>query len=186
LAVAQGHLELAREGGDDDHLEKVAWAHDRMQTLIENLLGLAWDGEDVAAFKPVDLARLAEDCWTTVETADATLVAEVDRAIQADESRLKQLFENLYRNGVEHGGDDVTVTIGELEDGFYVEDDGPGIPEANHQAVFERGYSTSESGMGLGLSIVKQVVEAHDWEIRVTEGSTDGARFEITSVEFAT
>jgi PAS domain S-box-containing protein len=186
LAVAQGHLELAREGGDDDHLEKVAWAHDRMQTLIENLLGLAWDGEDVAAFKPVDLARLAEDCWTTVETADATLVAEVDRAIQADESRLKQLFENLYRNGVEHGGDDVTVTIGELEDGFYVEDDGPGIPEANHQAVFERGYSTSESGMGLGLSIVKQVVEAHDWEIRVTEGSTGGARFEITGVEFAT
>ncbi len=75
------------------------------------------------------------------------------------------------RNAVEHGGEDVTVTVGELDDGFYVEDDGPGIPENARDNVFDVGYSTTEDGTGFGLSIVKQVADAHGWTIRVTDGS---------------
>jgi len=67
--------------------------------------------------------------------------------------------------------------------GFYVEDDGPGIPEAKRAAVFEAGYSSSENGTGFGLRIVKQVVTTHGWDIRVTDVSEGGARFEITGVE---
>lgn len=104
--------------------------------------------------------------------------------ILADRSRLRQLLENLFRNAVEHGGDDVTVTVGELDHGFYVEDDGPGIPEEDREEVFETGYSTSDEGTGLGLCIVKEIIEAHDWEIRVIEGTDGGVRFEITGVEF--
>jgi signal transduction histidine kinase len=80
----------------------------------------------------------------------------------------------------------VTVTVGELADGFYIEDDGPGIPEGDWQTVFDPGYSTAEQGTGFGLSIVKQVVDAHDWAIEITEGTKGGARFEITGVEFDT
>lgn len=86
---------------------------------------------------------------------------------------------------MEHGEEGVTVTVGEFDDGFRVEDDGPGIPEAKREAVSEAGYTTAEEGTGFGLSIVKQVAEAHDWTVRVTEGAAGGARFEVTNVEFA-
>jgi signal transduction histidine kinase len=77
------------------------------------------------------------------------------------------------------------MTIGELDDGFYIEDDGPGIPEDERDDVFDAGFSTNEEGNGFGLSIVKRIVEAHGWEICITESSEGGTRFEITGVEFA-
>jgi len=54
--------------------------------------------------------------------------------------------------------------------------------EAVREEIFEDGYSTSERGSG--LSIVKQIADVHDWEIRVTDGSEGGTRCEITGVEF--
>jgi len=78
----------------------------------------------------------------------------------------------------------VVVTVGRIDDGFYVEDDGPGIPADEREAVFAGGYSTAAEGIGFGLRIVEQVVDAHGWEIRVAGGSAGGARFEITGVEF--
>ena len=90
------------------------------------------------------------------------------------------MFENLLRNAVEHGGGDVTVVFGDLDGGFYVKDDGPGVPSGERADVFETGYSTAEEGTGFGLSIVEQVVEAHGWSVRVTEGSDGGARIEVT------
>jgi signal transduction histidine kinase len=152
---------------------------------LTDLRTLAREGKTVTDREAVDLASLVWNCWQNVETADATLVAEVDRTVRADRSRLKEVFENLYRNGVTHGGSDVTVTIGELEDGFYVADDGPGIPADEREAVFESGYSTSTEGIGVGLSIVAEIVEAHGWRISATRSTSGGARFEITGVEFA-
>ena len=89
-------------------------------------------------------------------------------------------------DSVEHGStnDGVTVTVGDLPDGFYVADDGPGIPEAERDRVFDAGYTTSQDGTGFGLRIVEQVAEAHAWDIEVMEGDEGGARFEITGVEF--
>jgi len=90
------------------------------------------------------------------------------------------VFENLYRNAIEHGGDGVTIRVGTSNGGFFVEDTGPGIPADERDDVFESGYTTNEDGTGFGLAIVKRVVEAHGWEITVTEGSDGGARFEVS------
>ncbi|WP_248516587.1 hybrid sensor histidine kinase/response regulator [Salinarchaeum laminariae] len=208
LAVANGRLELAREEIDSEDLDIVADAHDRMQTLIDGLLTLAREGEAPTETEPVDLATVASRSWQAVDTAEATLHAPVDSTVIADENRLRQLFENCFRNAVEHsppdagpqsspdGRDDcdaVAVTIGRLEseseeegiEGFYIEDDGPGIAAADRDDVLEFGYSTSAEGTGLGLSIVSQVVDAHGWEIDVVEGTEGGARFEIRGVETA-
>jgi PAS domain S-box-containing protein len=184
LNVAEGRLELATEECDSEHLDAIGDALDRMDGLISDLLVLAREGNSATEIVPVRLATISENCWRNVDTADATLVADVDRTIRADESRLQQLFENLIRNAVEHGGDDVTVTVGELDDGFYIEDDGPGIPPDERDDVFDAGYSTQAEGTGFGLRIVEQIVNAHNWEINVTEGTEGGARFEITEVEF--
>jgi signal transduction histidine kinase len=169
-----------------------------MDTLIADLLTLAREGDRVSETDPVRLGAVVESCWETVETADATLTVEADLWLRADESRLRQLVENLMRNAVEHGGGDVAITVGALgaggsDDaesdggsdavGFFVEDDGPGIPEAERDRVFDAGYSTSHEGTGFGLRIVEQVATAHGWSVRVTEGRAGGARFEVTGVE---
>ncbi|WP_460917915.1 ATP-binding protein [Salinarchaeum chitinilyticum] len=183
LTVADGRLELARQEVESDHLEIVARSHDRMQTLIDDLLSLAREGDAPMDPTILDLATVAERSWRSVETGEATLVVDVDLAIRADESRLRQVLENCFRNSLEHGSETVTVTLGELDDGFYLEDDGPGIPPEERDAVFEFGYSTTADGTGLGLSIVAQVVDAHGWEIDVTEATDGGTRFEIRDVE---
>ncbi|MXR53016.1 PAS domain-containing protein [Halovenus sp. WSH3] len=182
LNVAAGRLDLAREECDSDHLEHVERAHERMERLIDDLLTLARQGEPTTEFVTVHLSEVVTSCWETVETADAELRVEADRTIRADENRLKQLFENLIRNAVEHGRDDVTVTVGAIQDGFYVEDDGPGIPADEREEVFAAGYSTTDEGTGFGLRIVEQIVDAHGWDITVTDGAEGGARFEITGI----
>jgi len=154
-----------------------------MDELINDLLTFAREGETATDTEPLGLAPLVESCWRNVETAETDLVVESDRTVRADRSRVQQLIENLFRNAVEHGGD--VVTVGDLADGFYVADDGPGIPEADREAVFEAGHSTTHDGTGFGLAIVGQVAEAHGWDVTVTESADGGARFEVTCVEFA-
>ena len=183
LNVAQGRIELAREETENPHLEDAAAALDRSQALIDDLLTLAREGKVTGEREEVALPDLLEACWASVETGEATLEVETDRTVSADESRLRQLFENLVRNAVEHGGDNVIVTVGGLEDGFYLEDDGPGVPAEHRDSVFDPGYSTSAAGTGFGLAIVREIANAHGWSVRVTEGSTGGARFEVTGVE---
>ena len=184
LQVASGHLDIAQRECDSESLDTVADAHDRMKALISDLLTLAREGEAVHEPEAVDLASVASDCWATVETDDAAFVTESDLTISADPRRLRQLFENLMRNATEHGGDDVTVSVGALDtgDGFYVADDGEGIPEDERGQVFESGWTTAEDGTGFGLSIVEEVAAAHGWDIAVTESADGGAQFEFTGV----
>jgi len=181
LNVASGRLALAREECDSEHLDRTADALDRMEALVDDLLTLAQQGESVGDPEPVDVAELVDACWRTVDTDEATLRTDVNLTVLADRSRLRQALENLFRNAIEHGGTDVTVTVGELPGGrgFYVEDDGSGIPETDRQRIFEGGYSTDDAGTGFGLRIVDEIVEAHGWEIGVTESADGGARFRI-------
>lgn len=65
--------------------------------------------------------------------------------------------------------------------GFYIEDDGVGIPEADRETVLESGFSTASEGTGLGLAIVSEIVAAHDWGIHVTS-SAEGVRVSRLSV----
>ncbi len=183
LTVAQTRLELAVEECDSEHLDNIEDALDRSQALIDDILTLSREGEDVSDIEAVKFGFLAENCWHNVETTEATITVETDQTIHADRSQLQQLLENLYRNAVEHGGDDVTVTVGDIENGFYVADDGSGIPEGDREKVFEPGYSTSTDGTGYGLQIVRKIGTAHGWDVRVTESDDGGAQFEITNVE---
>jgi signal transduction histidine kinase len=181
LNVAMGRLAVAREEDDSEHLQTVQTALSRMETLITDVLALAKQGEDVTDLEPVSLIDTATQAWAVVETGDVALVTSEDLRFEADADRLEQVLENLFRNAIDHGGPDVTVRIGALDgnSGFYVEDDGGGIPEDKREQVFELGHSTEADGTGFGLAIVAEIVTAHDWTITVTESSNGGARFEI-------
>jgi len=182
LNVAKGRLDLAAEACASEHIEPASRALDRMEALVEDVLTLARAGETIGDTEAVELSALGAACWRTIETATARLVVETAATVRADRSRLHQLLENLLRNAVEHGGADVTVVIGDLPDGFYVEDDGPGIPEQERERVLAPGYSTAGEGLRIGLRIVQQVAEAHGWSVDVTDGSEGGARFEFRGV----
>jgi len=215
LTVAQGHLELAQQDVANDHLDSIDAAHERMQTLIDDILTLAREGREATTTEPVNLRTAATACWETIETESAALETDTDSVVLADPGRLQRLLSNLFRNCVAHGsesspsqvqqdsmehgqmgqpgqsgeavenGGGVTVTLGDIDDasGFYVADDGPGIPEDERNTVFEAGYSTASEGTGFGLAIVADIAAVHGWDVSVTDSESGGARFEITGVD---
>jgi PAS domain S-box-containing protein len=228
LSVARGYAELARETGEDDHFERIDEAHDRIERIVSDLLVLAREGDVLGETETVVLSAAAEAAWQSVDVGGGesddgtpTLVVSDETTFEADPDRLRHLFENLFRNSVEHGStssrpeaddavehgarrasgrsapgdsvehgstsgqtrsDGLTVEVGALPDGgFYVADDGPGIPADDREHVFERGFSTDE-GTGLGLTIVDEIASAHGWEPTVGESAAGGARFEFAPV----
>ncbi|PSP41844.1 sensor histidine kinase [Halobacteriales archaeon QH_2_66_30] len=218
LDVAKARLRAGRElDSGEDHLEHVEQAHDRMERIIQDVLTLARGEEVIEPEGTVGLGAVAEDAWETVETNGASLsVTDSLPSTVADRDRVKRLFENLFRNAMEHGStsrqppaddavehgstggqpsadnddehdsDEITITVGRIEDGttgFYVADDGRGIPVDRREAVFRPGYSSDEHGTGLGLAIVRRIADVHGWSVSVTNAAGGGARFEFVGVE---
>jgi signal transduction histidine kinase len=149
---------------------------------------MARDGAAVEETTTLDLDTIAHDAWDNVATDGATLDAGSNRRLDANRSRLLQLLENLFDNAVEHGtadGDaaELAVTVSDVPDGFVVEDNGAGLPETDHEHVFEPGYTTRDNGTGFGLAIVKQLASAHGWTVEVEASDGGGARFVFTGVD---
>ncbi len=183
LTVAAGRLDLIREEHDTDNVRTAITAIDRMEALIEDLLTLARQGQPIDEQQSIVLAEIVDQCWNVVDTKEAVLTVDTDTTVTADADRLQQLLENLFRNAIDHGGEQVAIHVGDLDNrtGFYVSDDGPGIRPAERDQVFDSGFTTEESGTGFGLAIVKEIVNAHGWDITVTESNEGGARFEIVT-----
>ncbi len=186
LTVARGRIELlkATHDLDDEHVDQIEFAHERMTEIIEDSLALARGGHEVTDPETLEIESVASGAWQTTGTDTVRLNVTTTQTLEADADRLTRLFENLFRNSLEHGmGSDeseLTITVGELEDGgFYVADDGVGIPEADRESMFEAGNTASGSGSGLGLAIVRRIAQAHGWETTLTESLDGGARFEF-------
>lgn len=182
LAIAMTQLELIREGSNGEAVERVESSLDRIDRHVGNLMTLA-KGLDVDSVSDRSLEETAVEAWESVRTTDAELVIESSKPISADHDLLIQLFANLFRNAVEQGEDgDVTVRVGMMDEGFFIEDNGPGIPPDQRETVFEWGY-TGTAGLGIGLTVVKEICRAHGWRIGVTGSTLGGARFEISTGE---
>jgi PAS domain S-box-containing protein len=177
LTILRSSLELI--DAEDEHVERGKRAVDRMDELVDGLLTIARQGQPPDETEPVDLAAVTRAAWQQVETEEATLEVVAEGTVEAAGSRLQELFENLLHNAVNHGGGDVTVTVGVQEQGFFVADDGPGIPPEDRETVFEGGYSTVEGNTGLGLAIVNEIADAHGWDVTLGESDEGGARFEF-------
>jgi len=197
LNIAQGRIDIVKDECNSDSIGAVNRALDRMEAIIEDTLTLARQGQTVddTDMEPVEIGSVVEHCREIVETGDSEIRPVDDFTAHTDRNRYYQLFENLIRNAVEHSQQPVTIRIGLLDVmftstrvesdgtfGFYVEDDGPGVPEEKREEVFEAGESTNPQGTGFGLSIVKRIAEAHGWEVDLTDSFDDGARFEFTNV----
>jgi signal transduction histidine kinase len=184
MTVLAGALELVEETGDVDptYVEMATEALDRMESLTEGLLALARQGQSIRETEPIDLEAAAWRAWALVDTG-GTLVVDGTCTLDADPERLSALLENLFRNAGEHATTDVgpIVHVGPTHEpvGFYVADDGPGIPPAERDRVLEYGFSTTTDGTGFGLAIVRSIAEAHGWTVRVGDAPGGGARLDF-------
>lgn len=204
LSVIYGRIELAlaEQSDAEMHLQAARNAAQRVDSLITDHLQHIEAAEAENDREEVSIQTVAIQAWRIIDPSTARLQVEPQlETRKANAIRLQQLFENLIRNAIEHGSEEsvglgstdtrdphavfdddtesVTVTIKPTDRGFAVCDDGPGIPPDERDAIFESGYTTTDSGSGLGLHIVSEIVDSHGWEISVTESEHGGARFEI-------
>ncbi|ERH10015.1 MAG: PAS sensor histidine kinase [halophilic archaeon J07HX64] len=199
LSAIDQHLTLYEETGERTHIESIDQTTDRMSRLVEDLLRVAKQGDVVTDPEPTDVETVVRLAWTGTGDPADSLEYEVVPTVSADSDRLCELLENLLRNAVRHGATDnsttvtntrgdhgggVTVRVGPLDNGFYVEDDGPGIADSIGTEVFDHGVTTTQDGSGYGLSIVQTIANAHGWDISLATAESGGARFEITGIEF--
>ena len=179
---------LADDYPDDENVDAIRDATERMVELIEDLLTLAREGDPLDDIEPTDLETVAREAWKSIDAPAATLTVDTPGTIEADRSRLRQLLENLFRNAIDHGDPAVEVRVAALPDGdspgFFVSDDGPGIAAAERDQIFESGYTTDPTGTGLGLSIVSEIAGAHGWTVDVSESDAGGAQFEFRDVTY--
>ncbi len=186
LSVAQSYTDIAQQKEGHPELEKVSDSLSRIDKLVEDILELSKEGQSIGAVEVINVNNSVRTAWSNVDTAAGSLHIDGNLGeLEADASRFQDLFLNLFRNAVEHGGSDVEVEVGKLSEknGLYIVDNGPGISESETSEIFDHGYSTQEDGTGYGLSIVKKIVTAHGWDITVCEDYNSGARFEITGIQ---
>jgi signal transduction histidine kinase len=135
------------------------------------------------------LARSAGGLYDEIAVAKqiSLSIETVDTPVQADPTRLRQAIANLIDNAIKYtpeGGRVVVATARrENEAVLTVSDSGPGVPETDQPRIWERLYrgdqSRSQSGLGLGLSLVRAIVEAHGGRVSVRNSPEGGAVFEV-------
>ena len=186
ISVLSSRVHLARETGDKKHLDAMEETTERMARLVDDLLSVARQGNVVTDPETTNIKQVVEIAWegTGSNVDRAVIQYEHVGSVSSNSDRLIQLFGNLFQNAIQHSDGAVSVRVGPLKDGFYIEDDGPGIPTDMQESVFNHGFTTDEDGSGYGLSVVRTIAGAHGWDIIVTDSDTGGARFEITGVEF--
>ena len=201
LASIKLMLETVNDAGDEEaqkiFLPQALGQVDRLTTLVQRLLEQARveSGELVLQVAEIDLEEVARPIVQSFAPQAASKEVNLDlRAVrpaivEADEQRLSQVFVNLIDNALRFtpAGGSVTVTL-DVDDGHAlvrVSDTGMGIPYKDLPYVFERFYVADRSrtrgvsGAGLGLSIVKQIVEAHRGTVGVESSLGSGTTFTV-------
>ncbi len=183
LTVAAGYTQLAKDDRETtEYITKVENSLSRMEEIIESILNRAHSGR-VPNKELLSLENIARTAWSNINTQSASLTVRTNQELSADSTQLLQLFENIFRNSIEHGDDEINVYVESTSAGFFIADDGPGIPENQQEDIFEQGVTYSKEGTGQGLSIVSNVVEAHGWSISVSTSDHGGAKFDITEID---
>ena len=186
-------LRLRAEGvADPERRDRLVEDLDAMTALIDTSLGFARGTAVEVGRTAVDLVDLVavEVAENAAQGADIRLSGEdvQDAVVAGDAVALRRVVANLIENAVKFGRSSVSVAV-ERTGGLcrvVVEDDGPGIPEAERMAVFspfhrvERSRNRGTGGTGLGLAIARQIAEAHGGTVRADASPPGGARLVLT------
>jgi signal transduction histidine kinase len=179
--LASGRLELAEEECESSHLSHAMGALEEIDAMTSDSVSFVEAGQVVTEWDRRSVDEIVEATWEQLSTGENTLVTE-SVSVRGDPERLRRLVSELLTNALAHTDDPVQVSVGPLEEsrGFYLADTGEGVPEDEREFVFDRGYTTDPDRDGNGLALAREIAGAHDWQLRLAEGST-GARFELVT-----
>ncbi len=200
LASIRGYAELFRMGatrdqaGTQNAMRRIEEESKRMGVLVEDLLTLArLDETPKPTSQPVDLVLLAhdavEDARATAPERPISLSAPGSAVVSGDPHQLRQVLANLMRNALVHTSADTSIEVSVQSDNDHVtmsvRDHGPGLPDDSSARLFdrfwraERGRERGKAGAGLGLAIVRGVVQAHRGELSASDAPGGGALFVV-------
>lgn len=191
LTKIRGQLEGVLDGVyklDKDNLNKVLTNVDQLEYLIERLQQLVQvkAGKEHLRKENVNVKALVEDVISGFSGKEITMVVDIDSdlTIEADKKKFREVMDNLVGNAYKYTKEG-KITIAADEQSLTVSDTGIGIPEKDLPYIFERFYRVDKSrsketgGLGLGLAIAKEIVEAHGWSISVESKEGEGSRFRV-------
>jgi signal transduction histidine kinase len=192
LGSITGSIELLRSGGtlapEDERLcEIIARETSRLNDLVGDMLELS--RRRVPAKREVDLATTARDVVELAEKSGRGADVRVryqgprEAAVVADAAQIRQVVWNLVRNAIQasSAGDEVRVCVSKDAAGAVLEisDSGPGIPDEARDRLFDAFFTTRSHGMGIGLAVVKRIVDDHGFTIEVDSSPGAGATFRV-------
>ncbi len=182
LGIAQAYLDIGQNNGEntDEAFKKVDEALNDLEHTIDDLASMA-KNRMTPEVEEIELEPLVREVWESFESVHASIQIEPAGCVTADPALLKILFRNVLSNAIEHGGENCKIQVGKLTNGFFIEDTGNGIPSEIQDEIFTRGFSDA-GGLGVGLALVNDIVEAHEWKIDIDSEVGRGTRVEITNV----
>ena len=184
-----------KDSDKEEYLSIILKESERLKRMINNILEFSKmeKGKSDYRFIKTNLASIIKaaigelDYWFQKEGFE--VVAELDDQVSAkvDPEKMKQVYENLLNNAIKYSPQTkkITTRLYANTDKIHIEieDRGIGIPESKLSQIFEKFYrinhKESISGTGLGLTVVKEIVEAHSGEIKVTSEPGKGSKFSI-------
>jgi len=208
LFTVQGYIDTLLDGGAmkdktlrKKYLERAQIGVERLVFIVEDLdmISKLEMGENKFKFEKFDIIQLVQEVFDLLEmTADKkNIILMFDQKyttpiyVNADKGNIQQVLTNLITNSIKYGKENGTTEVAvedltEFKIIVRVRDDGEGIEEKNITRIFERFYrvdksgSRAEGGSGLGLSIVKHIIEGHNQKVYVQSKIDKGSEFSFT------
>lgn len=180
LHQISGYFGLYHQDHDEEMYQRAQRIISQMGDLLKYSVDLADAGLIVRKESDVDLNRVIMQVATTVIPRSIDYSQDEFPTIEADRTKLLQVFRNIFENAVKHGEpDNIEVRRKMSDDAMHlqIKNNGRPIPTEHEDDVFKRGFTTSKQNTGFGLTITRRIVEAHGWEISLE--STDPPVFEI-------
>jgi len=172
LSAMEGFIDLHSETKEDSYLEKVNKQTLYLRGLLDRSIELAEAGQSVEKSDNVDLNELVKSVAEMILPKGMKIEQKNLTNVQADKSKLSQILKNLFENAVIHGKPkNITVKQLETDDEIIlvIRNDGEKISPKVVEDAFETSFSTKEMLEWHGLTIVKKLVTAHGWNIRLDE-----------------
>ncbi len=170
LTAIEGYVEELKEKHEDLYFEKILRRTNYVGNLLEHSIDLAEAGTTVEKKDRVDLDRLVATVADVIIPKSIKFNKDNLGTIEGDNGKLSQVFKNLFENAIVHGKPNkinVTKTEKKGKIVLSISNNGKLIDEKVIKKVFDRGYSTKKGSTGLGLSIVKKIIEGHGWDISI-------------------